>query len=660
LAVPLAADEQLVSPRTLRRRARRRRRTIGALVVLTPTLWIVATDIIRRASHLRTFDSLHVWAYLGTLAASALFWSVLLYNSARLRGPLRQLAAGVFVTLFTLAVGVQAGFHGHFNIYCSHDAQIYARSIPRALLCDLPGYRPAIIFHMLLALTLALTLVVLARTWLRPSKWARRITPLLMPAVLVGVVQIPASYRSWQSTTPDIIYFHGLVSLTKEHLRITNDAPEVRVQRRQPVAVPAMTAKPSRPRNVLFVLQESLRSDVVCVEYDPAARCTTPFSNAAVPDRHPLKQMRASAATTAVSISNLWSGISPHHGLETLLTVPLLWDYAEAAGYNGAYWTSQNVMFGSMRLYVQDFPVTHYAYGTNLDTTAHYDAGADDALLSDWVIDAWDSLEEPFFAVVHYSNVHSPYVYDEEHAPFQPAAFDKSADMNEQFFNYYKNVSHLSDMAVGRLLEHVRASTTGPRTVIIYTSDHGESFREHWQLGHTSSLYDEEIKVPAWIDAPQGTLSEEEEASLRGAANQFVWHYDLPATMLDLMGVWDAPELAPFKQRMIGHPITRPQRTTGPVPMSNCAWLWDCGFRNWGMMQGALKLEARGWDTEFHCFDLVADPGEEINLGEQACAPLPDLARALFGPMPFEEWPNAKEVLWGPAPPPEPDEPAEE
>jgi hypothetical protein len=99
---------------------------------------------------------------------------------------------------------------------------------------------------------------------------------------------------------------------------------------------------------------------------------------------------------------------------------------------------------------------------------------------------------------------------------------------------------------------------------------------------------------------------------------------------------------------MIGHPITRPERTTGPVPLNNCSWLWECEFRNWGMMQGPLKLEAREWDDEFHCFDLLADPLEETNLGEEACAPLPELARRAFGPMPVAAWPRGEHTVFGP------------
>ena len=39
--------------------------------------------------------------------------------------------------------------------------------------------------------------------------------------------------------------------------------------------------------------------------------------------------LRANASTTAVSISNIWSGIPTYENYDLLLSVPLLWDYAE-------------------------------------------------------------------------------------------------------------------------------------------------------------------------------------------------------------------------------------------------------------------------------------------------------------------------------------------
>ena len=79
------------------------------------------------------------------------------------------------------------------------------------------------------------------------------------------------------------------------------------------------------------------------------------------------------------------------------------------------------------------------------------------------------------------------------------------------------------DALIGRILQALDENDLASNTLIVYTSDHGESFREHWQLGHTSSLYEEEIHVPAWIHAPPGTLGESEQAadhaeSLAGSA----------------------------------------------------------------------------------------------------------------------------------------------
>jgi arylsulfatase A-like enzyme len=183
--------------------------------------------------------------------------------------------------------------------------------------------------------------------------------------------------------------------------------------------------------------------------------------------------------------------------------------------------------------------------------------------------------------------------------------------------------------------------------VIVYTSDHGEAFREHWQLGHTSALYDEEIHVPGWVDAPPGTLTPDEEESLRAAKDEMVFHLDLATTLFDLVGIWDDPAFAPFRARMIGHPLTRRERTLEPMPLTNCTWVWECAFRNWGMMQGPLKLEAREWDNEYHCFNVLEDPDETNNLGEQACWPMPDLARATFHAMPNVTPPGRYQVDWG-------------
>ncbi|MBK8254822.1 MAG: sulfatase-like hydrolase/transferase [Polyangiaceae bacterium] len=635
-------------PAHLRRKSlRRKRRLFGFVTLLLPVLWIVGWDLARRFYQIRTFDRPHLYGYLGSIAESAVVWGIILHTVSRRRGLLQAILLPIFVFLYATATGVQAAFNAFWNVYLSIDGLVHSKSIAWSIVGTLPLSKPIVFIHFLIAIAAAVGIAVLARKVVRPTKWGRRVVPFFLPAAFIAPTQIPVSYRKIQSTPPDLIYFHGMTALVKEHLGYTNDSPDLRVQRRDPESVPTFKAQPARPRNVVLLLQESMRADVTCVEYDPDCALATPFSNKVVPDRYPFVEMRAHDSTTAISISNIWSGVRPTETREVLHSVPLIWDYADAAGYDTAYWTSQNLMFGNARLYIQDIPVSQFAVGTNLDREAPLDEGALDSLLTDRVIADWDQLREPFFAVVHYSNCHFPYVYDPNHAPFQPADFNKAAESNESYRNYYKDVVYLSDMAVARLITHIRSTEKGDRTVLVYTSDHGESFREHWQLGHTSSLYDEEIQVPGWIDAPEGTLSPEEAASLKKAKNEYVWHLDLAPTFLDLMGIWNDPNLAPYRARMMGHPLTRPERTIEPVPLTNCTWVWECSFRNWGLMQGPMKIEAREWDGEFHCFNVAEDPLELNNLGEGPCTPMPELARQMYHSMPNITPPGRPVVNWG-------------
>jgi glucan phosphoethanolaminetransferase (alkaline phosphatase superfamily) len=648
LAQPdLSAPRGAQTARARRRWGRRFRILTGFGVLLLPTSWVVGTDLLRRGRLIAAFDRPHLSGYLASVVESLIFWSVLVYVASRRRGALRAFVGGLFLVLFTLAAGIEGAFHAFYNIYLSMDGQIHSKSIPWSIVGTLPLEKPIILAHILGALGIAAGVRALGRRFVRPRRWSWRLAALVLPFALVAVFRIPVSYRTLQSTPFDMIYFHSIAAVVKEHLGITHDSPDLRVQRRSPEPVPTLVGRPARPRNVLLILQESQRADVTCSEYAPDCPLATRFSNPVVPRRMPLLELRANASTTAISISNIWSGVRPTERRDVLHSVPLLWDYAHAAGWDTAYWTSQNLMFGNARLYVQDIPVSHRCVATELDTQADLDSGAFDALVTDRVIREWSELKEPFFAVVHYSNVHFPYVYDEEFAPFQPADMDKSAEKNEEFKNYYKNVVYLSDMAVGRLLRHIRSTESGGRTVIVYTADHGEAFREHWQLGHTSALYDEEIHVPGWIDAPEGTLSPDEEANIRAAKNEYVFHLDLAPTFLDLMGLWDDPAMLPFRTRMIGHPLTRRERTMEPMPLTNCTWLWECAFRNWGMMQGPMKLSAREWDGEYHCFNIREDPDETNNLGEQACAPLADLARSVYHVMPNVAPPGRPQVDWG-------------
>ncbi len=59
-----------------------------------------------------------------------------------------------------------------------------------------------------------------------------------------------------------------------------------------------------------------------------------------------------------------------------------------------------------------------------------------------------------------------------------------------------------SDEALGRLHDKLAALGRLEDTIIVVTSDHGEAFMEHDVLHHSSTLYDEMVKVPLIIAGP--------------------------------------------------------------------------------------------------------------------------------------------------------------
>jgi arylsulfatase A-like enzyme len=299
------------------------------------------------------------------------------------------------------------------------------------------------------------------------------------------------------------------------------------------------------------------------------------------------------------------------------------------------------MMFGNARLWVKNLGVSDFVSATDLDPTADLDMGAPEGLLAEYVAAKLPELQEPFLAVIQLSNVHYPYWVDPAlPQPFQPADTSKAPEDNQVFKNHYQNAVYQQDLRVAAMLSEFRRTAAGRRTVIVYTSDHGEAFREHNQMGHTFSVFDEEIKVPAWIDAPDGTLAPEEADHLRQKRDEFTFHADLAPTILDLIGVFRDPKLARFEAKLPGHSLLRASRAPRAVPLTNCAGVWSCAFENWGYMRGNLKLEARAWDPGWHCFDVLADPYEQHDLGVEACGDLQRLALDAFGRLPGQDVPR--------------------
>jgi arylsulfatase A-like enzyme len=229
---------------------------------------------------------------------------------------------------------------------------------------------------------------------------------------------------------------------------------------------------------------------------------------------------------------------------------------------------------------------------------------------------------------VHLSNTHFPYVVDESDAPFQPQGHAFGAGDAAKVHNRYDDAIRRQDALVARLVRGVRAVPGGDQVVIVFASDHGEQIRERGAIGHTWGVYDEEVRVPFWIDAPEGAITAEETDRLRALADVPLTQLDVLPTLLDLMGVWDAPAMASFRSAMPGESLLRGGSPDRPVVLTNCSGIFACAFKNWGAMRGTRKLLATQNDARWKCFDTARDPGEHVDLGPRGCGDLRDIAEA--------------------------------
>jgi len=91
------------------------------------------------------------------------------------------------------------------------------------------------------------------------------------------------------------------------------------------------------------------------------------------------------------------------------------------------------------------------------------------------------------------------------------------------------------DAAVGALVADLKAAGRWERTMLIVTSDHGEKFLEHGELGHGGTLYDEVLDIPLVWTFPSPLRYPPLEPKHRSYAG-LASHVDLLPTILGFLG----------------------------------------------------------------------------------------------------------------------------
>ena len=135
----------------------------------------------------------------------------------------------------------------------------------------------------------------------------------------------------------------------------------------------------------------------------------------------------------------------------------------------------------------------------------------------------------PFFAFLNYFDVHYPYG--------GPPTYPKPEwDRGGRIDEYDASVKYADD-ALGRLLQALDQRGLTKNTLVIVTSDHGESLGQHGLTYHGQALYRELIHVPLVMWYPGQVPAAKVQTPVTNAA--------IPATILDILGARAQPNVFP-------------------------------------------------------------------------------------------------------------------
>ena len=209
-------------------------------------------------------------------------------------------------------------------------------------------------------------------------------------------------------------------------------------------------------------------------------------------------------------------------------------------------------------------------------------------------IEPWDSFGDPM--------VNKPYIHRQQLVNWELTETPREAYM-DCIARYYGMVSQLDD-AVGRVLAQLEELGLAQDTLVVFTSDHGDTCGGHGMLDKHYILYEDVVHVPLIMRLP-GVISREMRLE-RCVSNCL----DLPPTIEDVMdlppsGVRHGLSLMPL---LAGG--EQPDRPAYAVFTSNGQQFGL--FTQRGITDGRWKYIWNLTDID-ELYDLEADPGEFHN-----------------------------------------------
>jgi arylsulfatase A-like enzyme len=259
--------------------------------------------------------------------------------------------------------------------------------------------------------------------------------------------------------------------------------------------------------------------------------------------------------------------------------------------------------------------------------------------VSPWIeatLDRWlktQPAQRPVFTFVNLMEGHEPYLTDPETVHglrnwFRTAnvRMDKtsvltgdwkpSAEESRRLRRLYRDMIRFIDRRIAGLVAAMKANDRWENTVLVLTSDHGQSFGEHGCMFHGQKLWDSLVRIPLWLRLPDGGYAGKR-------AEGWASLVDVAPTVLDLARVTDghfpsaisltrlveSPRPTAVYTMADGiHQKTHVKKFADPAVIAQWERCYVAAY------EGDDKVIVDLTDDKVQAYDVVRDPGELTDL----------------------------------------------
>ena len=379
-----------------------------------------------------------------------------------------------------------------------------------------------------------------------------------------------------------------------------------------------------RPRNVIFILVDTLRADRLGTY--GYGRDTSPNVDAFAREAVKFENARSQSACTFPSANSMltsrWPSAflgQPNQALGIPDGIPSLAEILRRQGFHTVAVSASAVVrntpsrFNPSAGFGRGFEVFHEdcvwkpADCVNRQAAEHLKAAT-----------------QPLFLYLHYLDPHGPYqppktwrrkfargevekrwvrigdpnpigdwLYKSKASPgFTPGDLRFLSNLYDEEIAFF-------DARFADLMAELRTSGRLDDSIVVFASDHGEEFLEHGHIKHCRTLFDASIKVPLLLRIP-GVGAK--------AVSRPVQNLDLVPTLLDYLGIETGDT---FEGRSL-RPIIDEDTEEDAGAADDLQYGIQGALRS--ASDGRFKLIQDLAAGTFSLFDLAADPGEKVDV----------------------------------------------